>query len=219
MEELLQRRSSCRAFLPQAVDRDTIEALFRLAQRSPSGCNAQPWNVVVTSGEGTERFRAALSAYAASNPQPDPDLPFPREYQGVYKQRRRDTAWSLYRSVGVEYGDREGSARQMLQNFSFFGAPHVAIITSDEALGAYGLVDCGLFVGMLLLAAESLGVAAVPQGALGEHSKFVRRFLGIGDDRLVVCGVSFGYPDRKHPANNFRTTRADLREVVTFVDA
>ncbi len=54
----------------------------------------------------------------------------------------------------------------MLENYRFFGAPHVAIITSDKALGVYGAVDCGGYVSTLLLAAESLGIAAVPQAAV-----------------------------------------------------
>jgi hypothetical protein len=28
-------------------------------------------------------------------------------------------------------------------------------------------------------------------------------------------GISFGYPDAVHPANGFRTRRADLADVVT----
>ncbi|MDB5510904.1 MAG: putative nitroreductase, partial [Enterovirga sp.] len=121
--ELLERRSSCRAFVPTPVDPATIAALFRMAQRTPSGCNAQPWQVSVTSGPGTERFRAALLAHAGSNPPREPDIPFP-VYGGVYRERRREAALRLYERVGVPFGDREKSARQMLLNFGFFGAPH-----------------------------------------------------------------------------------------------
>jgi hypothetical protein len=46
----------------------------------------------------------------------------------------------------------------------------------------------------------------------------VRRHFGLGDDRKVVCGISFGFPDRDHKANSYRTTRASLADAVTFVD-
>jgi nitroreductase len=215
--ELLSRRFSCRGFSRQLVGRDTIEAILGLAQLTPSGCNAQPWQVTVTSGAATDRFRAALTTHARDNP-PAPDLPFPREYREPYKQRRREAAWNLYDSVGVARGDRAGSARQSMLNFSFFGAPHVAIVTTDEALGPYGAVDCGLYVGTFLLAAQAFGVAAVPQGALAEHSGFIRSYLGLSDRRLVVCGISFGFEDPDHPANRFRTERAAIHEVATFLD-
>ena len=85
------------------------------------------------------------------------------------------------------------------------GAPHVAIVHTDEALGVYGAVDCGGYVTSLMLAAQALGLATVPQAALAFHSDIVRQHLGLGDDRKVVCGISFGYADREHKANGYRT--------------
>jgi hypothetical protein len=46
----------------------------------------------------------------------------------------------------------------------------------------------------------------------------VRRHFGLGDDRRLVCGISFGYPDREHKANSYRTTRASIADTVTFFD-
>jgi proline dehydrogenase len=40
----------------------------------------------------------------------------------------------------VVRGDREASGRQARENFRLFGAPHVAIVTTDAALGTYGAV-------------------------------------------------------------------------------
>jgi nitroreductase len=107
----------------------------------------------------------------------------------------------------------------MLENFRFFGAPHVAIVTTDEALGVYGAVDCGAYVANFMLAARALGVATVPQAALAGYSEMVRAQLGVGDDRRVVCGISFGYADEAHPANSYRTSRAAIDEAATFIDA
>jgi nitroreductase len=94
----------------------------------------------------------------------------------------------------------------------------VAIITSDEALGVYGAVDCGGYVNNFMLAAQALGIATVPQAALAFHSEVVRRHFGMSDDRRVVCGISFGYPDSEHKANGYRTSRAQLGDVATFVE-
>ncbi|MBX9152005.1 nitroreductase [Rhodococcus qingshengii] len=213
--ELLEARRSCRAFLDQPVPRGVIEQILGLAQLTPSWCNTQPWAVAVTEGEGTERFRKGLGEYVRSSPQA-PDFEFPRAYQGVYQERRKECALQLYTSVGIEPGDRAASAEQTMKNFELFGAPHVAVITSDEALGTYGAVDCGLYVSTFLLAAQSLGVAAVPQAALAGSAPYVREFFGIGADRKVVCAISFGYADDAHPANDFSTTRAAVDTVVTW---
>jgi hypothetical protein len=58
----------------------------------------------------------------------------------------------------------------------------------------------------------------VPQAALAFHSEVVRNHFGLGDDRRVVCGISFGFPDPDHKANSYRTTRAGIADTVTFVD-
>ncbi|PNB73511.1 nitroreductase [Pseudomonas sp. GW456-E7] len=218
LERLLQRRRSCRAFLPQPVDHALIMRLFALAQRSASWCNTQPWQVIVTRGAATERFRAAYVNELQAGA-PAPDLPFPDQYQGVYQQRRRECARQLYESIGIAPGDRVASQQQTLRNFSLFDAPHVAIITSDRALGTYGAVDCGGYVANLLLAAEALGLGIIAQAALASHSAFVRRHFGIDEDRLVVCGVSFGYADPDSPANGFYTTRAPAQETLRWHDS
>ena len=92
------------------------------------------------------------------------------------------------------------------------------IFTSDEALGVYGAVDCGAYVGNFLLAAHSLGVATIAQAALAAYPSVLREVLGIAQDRSIVCGISFGLADPAHPANGFRTQRAAPGDSVTWRD-
>jgi nitroreductase len=218
LEILLHRRHSCRGFLPRAVPRELIEELLRSAGRSASWCNAQPWLAHVVSGEPLERLRADLLERARSGAPATPDLDWPREYAGVYRERRRDCGWRLYSAVGVGKGDREGSARQALENFRLFGAPHLVVLTSPRLLGTHGVMDCGAWVSNFMLAATALGVGAIAQAALASWPDVLRRHLDIHGDQVVVCGISFGYEDVAHPANSFRTPRASLAETVTWVD-
>lgn len=219
LDWLLTQRRSCRAFARREVPRDVIMRLLSLAQKSPSWCNTQPWSVIVTSGQGTERFRAALSAHARSAEfGSHPDFPMPDDYHGIYRERRRECGWQLYDAVGVVRGDRAASARQAFRNFELFGAPHAAIITTDVRHNVYGAVDAGLYVGAFLLAAQSLSLGAIPQAAIARCSPFVRDFFGIPADRRILLGISFGYPDHEHPANSFRTTRAPASEVIEWID-
>jgi nitroreductase len=218
LEELLAQRFSCRAFKSDPVPRASIERLLDAAQKTASWCNSQPWQLVITSGEATRKFRDALYPVAASGAPLNGDLPFPREYRGVYLERRRESGFQLYNTLGIARGDKAAYAQQALQNFNFFGAPHVAIITTDEALGVYGAVDCGGYVNNFMLAAQALGLASVPQAALAFYSQVVRKHFGLGDDRRVVCGISFGFADRDHKVNSYRTSRASIVEAVRFVD-
>ena len=217
-ERILRRRFSCRSFLIAPVERSLIEKMFGLAQKSPSWCNSQPWQIHITTGIATERFRKGLYAYAVSHmrhgQRPPSDYPFPTVYRGIYKQRQRKCAWQLYESLGIARDDRVASTEQTMENFKLFGAPHVAIITGEHDLAVYGAVDCGVYVGNLLLAAQSLGIAAIPQAAIAGCTPFVREFFDLPESRLALLAVSFGYADIAHPANSFRTERASIAEVV-----
>ncbi len=218
LDRLLAERHSCRAFLPTQVDRSTLEGIFETAQRTASWCNSQAWQVSVVSGAALERLRTALVDAARSGVPGGSDFPFPAEYRGVYLDRRRECGFQLYNAVGVERGDKGGYARQTLENFRLFGAPHVAILTSDPGLGVYGAVDVGGYVQVLLLAMQSRGVAAIPQAALAGYSGLIKSQLGIAPERLMVCGISFGYEDPAHPANSYRMRRAPLADVVAWVE-
>ena len=218
LEELLSERFSCRSFQPQPVPRATIERILTAAQKTASWCNSQPWRLEIASGAATQKFREVIYAAASSGKPNTGDFPFPREYRGVYLERRRESGFQLYNSLGIARGDKAGCARQALENFNFFGAPHVAIVHTDEALGVYGAIDCGGYVTSFMLAAQALGVATIPQAALAFHSDVVRAHFGLGDDRRVVCGISFGYPDPAHKANSYRTSRARIADAARFFD-
>lgn len=217
LTRVLDTRHSCRAFLPDPLPRELVEEIVTEAQKVPSWCNAQPWQLVVTSPDQTDRLRKALAEEMASAAH-DPDIPFPERYRGVYKDRRSACGWQLYGAVGVERGDRDGAHRQMLENFRFFGAPHVAILTSETEFGPYGLVDCGGFLTALTLAAAARGVATIPQAALASYAPFLHRYFGLPDTRTVICAISFGRADSGHPANGFRTSRAPLDQVLSWSD-
>ena len=217
LEGLLAARYSCRAFKPDAVPRAVIERIVRAAQRTASWCNSQPWHVTIVSGSETERFRKVMYDTAASGAEAAPDFPWPREYLGVYLARRRESGFQLYDAVGIAKGDKAAGARQALENFKFFGAPHVAIVTTTEPLGVYGAVDCGAYVGHFMLAAQALGIGSIAQAALARRSDVVREYLKLPDDKRVVCGISFGYPKHDDVINSYRTSRAPLPEAVTFI--
>lgn len=216
-DALLQARKSTRAFLPKQVENNKITQIVAAARRVPSWCNAQPWQVIIASGDTTNRFRSGLQT-AVETTAPKPDLPWPQRYEGVYGERRRTCGWQLYEAVGVKRGDREGSAKQTMQNFALFGAPHVAILTTEADLGPYGAMDCGGFVTAFTLAAQSLDIATIAQAAVASYAPYIREFFDIPVSRHILCAISFGYADNDHPANNFRTARADTDDIIDWRD-
>ena len=218
LEELLGERYSVRAFLPQPVPRETIAHVLATAQRTASWCNSQPWQVLIASGEPKEEFRKLIYAEASSGAKDDSDFTPPREYVGVYLDRRRESGFQLYNTLGIARGDKAAYAKQALENYNFFGAPHVAIIHTDEALGVYGAIDCGAYVSNFMLATQALGLGTIPQAALARQSGLIRKHFNLAEDRRVVCGISFGFADNAHKVNSYRTSRASVADTATFVE-
>ena len=217
-ETVVRERYSARRFRPDPVPDATLARILEIAQCTPSWCNTQPWQLVITRGAGTERLRAALYAKAKSGAPAQPDFAFPASYQGVYRDRRKVCGVQLYQAVGIGRDDRAAAAEQSLENFRLFGAPHLAIITTDAELGVYGTIDCGLYVQTFMLAARDAGVDTIAQAALASYPALIREALGLPPERKVVCGISFGFAERAAPIHGYRTERASIADAVRFMD-
>ncbi|KZY35555.1 nitroreductase [Roseovarius sp. HI0049] len=217
MNQLLCTRHSCRAFRSDPVPESTIRQILSMAQCTATWCNTQPWQIIITQPAATARLGRALYKRASDELPTASNIPYPREYRGVYLQRRRSTGFGLHDAVGIKRGDHEGRRRQMLDNFRFFDAPHMALITSDEALGPYGVMDCGGYIANFLLAAHSAGIGAVAQAAIARDSAYLHEFFNLSNDRFVVAEIAFGLPDESHPVNSFQVDRASIDEAVDWV--
>ena len=215
LQSLLDKRYSCRGFLDKEVPKEIIEEIVKTAQKVPSWCNSQPWQLAICSSIKTKEVAVDLMQ-SAEGGMHEPDIAFPERYRGIYKERRSTCGWQLYDAVGVSKGDREASFKQMMENYRFFGAPNIAVISTPKELGVYGAVDCGAFIAAFTLAAQSLGVASIPQAAVAGIAPIIRSVLKLSLDRDILCAISFVYEDKSHPDNQFRTERASLSEVIDW---
>jgi len=69
---------------------------------------------------------------------------------------------------------------------------------------------------MLGLVARGLG--SCPQASVAGYSDAIREHLGWGPDRLIVCGMSVGYPDESAPVNRFTPERAPLSDFTQWLE-
>ncbi len=216
VHDALRTRFSCRRFLRKSVAQETIESILATAQLTPSWCNTQPWQIIVLSGDEADRLREALHAHATSGARAKPDFPFPPEYAGIYRDRRKVCGVQLYQSLGIGKENQAAAAEQALENFRFFGAPHVLLITTPESLGVYGAIDCGLYISSFILAARERGIDTIAQAALASYPDWLREYFQLPAERKFVCGIAFGYADAGHPVNSYRTGRANIGDVVDW---
>jgi nitroreductase len=223
IEAALLTRRSCRAFLPTPVPRAEVERLLALAARSASNGNCQPWQVHVLTGAAKQTLTDdLLRAYDAEHREVGEFDYQPRAdgWPEPFRSRRRRFGESLYRdALGIATGDTAGRRGQHRRNYDFFGAPVEIILTVSRAPLHSALVDAGLLLQALMLAARGSGLHTCAQAALIDFHPVLRRHLTIPDDHVVVCGVALGYADDSHPVGTHRTTREPVASFATFYDS
>ena len=215
--QIVASRRSIRAFLPQAVPQALLEKIFTLANQTPSNCNVQPWIVHVLSGASVEKLRARLMQ-AATQEQPQPDVPVTTHYVDQYKARRIGAAVALFEATGVARDDMAARQASALRNFTLFDAPHAALFFMPKYFGLREAADCGAYLQTLMLALTAYGLGSCAQGALSKYMRAVREVIAVPEDLICLFGMSFGYPDYSHPSDSARTDRAPLEQIVTFHD-
>lgn len=216
--EAIQSRKSIRAFTDQPVLKETIDKLLEISQRAPSGTNTQPWHVYVCAGAVKEALTEDVLAMAREGrgrKYEDYEY-YPAKWKDVHQARRRGVGWSLYGLLGIEKGDREGSARQGARNFLFFDAPVGLFITCDSYLTRGSWADTGMYAQTIMLAARGLGLDTCPQAAWIPYQEAVFRHLDIPEDQELVTGMSLGYADHSKIENTLVSEREDVANVVHY---
>ncbi|MBM3386791.1 MAG: nitroreductase [Betaproteobacteria bacterium] len=219
-------RFSARAFLDKPVDRAVLMEVLTLAGRAPSGTNTQPWKVYVLQGaqrDELERQVCAAHDALAANPALAAQYAeaydyYPEKWFSPYIDRRRECGFGLYSVLGIGKGDKLRMHEQHQRNFKLFDAPVGLMFTIDKGLGRGSLLDYGMFLQTLMIAARSRGLHTCPQAAWNHFAQIILPLVGAGENEMLVCGMSLGYADEAAPANRFQTTRVDAAEFTHFVE-
>ena len=226
VDAAITSRMSVRAFTPQPVEKAVLAHLLEVASRSPSGTNTQPWKVYVLQGASrnglVDKVCAAHDAVRA-----DPALGaqyveaydyYPEKWVSPYIDRRRENGWGLYGLLGIGKGDKDQMHAQHQRNYRFFDAPVGLMFTIDRVMGRGSLVDYGMFMQNIMVAARGHGLSTCPQAAWNGFAKIILPHIGAGPDEMLVCGMALGYADDTAPVNRFHTPRVPVQDFTTWLD-
>jgi nitroreductase len=214
----IESRRSVRGFLGRPVPPPLVERILAAAARAPSANNSQPWRVHVLTGAGRQRLTDAIMAVrAAGGDEPAPEYQYdPQKWPEPYLSRRRTNGWALYGLLGIHKGDRAKGRSWNDENYRFFGAPVGVTLTRDRRLGLGSLIDLGMFMEAMAVAARALGLDTCPQAAFAHYHAVVRETLQLPPEDMVVCGMSLGFADETATANRLRTEREPVAGFATF---
>ena len=224
--QAIDTRMSARAFTNQPVPRELITQLLELAARAPSGTNTQPWKVYVLQGQSRDSLVAKVCA-AHDEVRAHPEKAdqyreaydyYPEKWVSPYIDRRRENGWSLYGLLGITKGDKDKMHAQHQRNYRFFDAPVGLMFTLDKVMGRGSLVDYGMFLQTLMLAARGMGLHTCPQAAWNGFANIILPHIGAGEDEMLVCGMALGYADDADIVNTFRTPREPVDSFTRWLD-
>jgi nitroreductase len=224
-EAILSRRST-RAFTAQPVAKEVVAELLAVASRAPSGTNTQPWKVYVLQGASrTELADKVCAVHDAirANPtlaaeyQEEYDY-YPQKWLSPYIDRRRENGWSLYGLLGIGKADKDKMHAQHQRNYRFFDAPVGLMFTMDRVMGRGSLVDYGMILQNLMVAARGRGLDTCPQAAWNGFAKIILPHIGATPDEMLVCGMALGYADQSALVNTLTTPRESVERFAHWLD-
>ena len=226
VDDAIDSRMSCRAFTQREVARETVMDILALSSRAPSGTNTQPWKVYVLHGKVRDALVAEVcTAHDAlfANPElaaqyrDDYDY-YPTKWVSPFIERRRENGWGLYKLLGIERGEKYKMHAQHQRNYHYFDAPVGLVFTTSRDLGRGSLLDYGMFLQNIMLAARARGLDTCPQGAWNGFSNIVKRHVGASADEMMVTCMALGYADPSDKINTYRTPRETAESFTRWVE-
>lgn len=216
VSEAVLSRKSIRAFLKKPVKNSLIRSLLKLASRSPSGGNIQPWKIFVINNKSMTSFLDFQSNWKS------PETPayeiYPPKLKEPYRTSRFDVGEQMYSLLNIARDDKEGRIKQVLKNFEFFGAPAALFCFVDKQMGPPQWSDLGMFLQTFMLLSQEAGLDTCAQESWAMKNDSVKSFFGCNNEDILFCAVAMGYKDSKNPINFLETNRRDIDEWATFLD-
>ncbi len=222
VDQVIRDRRSVRAFLPTPVPRSDIEAILEIAARAPSGTNTQPWQVYVLSGArkqalSDEIVQTFFDPNALAQHHEEYDY-YPATWVEPFLSRRRKIGLDLYGLLGITRDNLVGMKAQQARNYQFFDAPVGLIFTLDRVMGQGSLLDYGMFMQNIMIAARARGLDTCPQAAFNQFHKIIARQLDLPASQKIICGMALGYADPSKIENTLETVREPLANFAHFLE-
>ncbi|TWJ06978.1 nitroreductase [Altererythrobacter ishigakiensis] len=213
--EAVKSRRSVREFLDKPVDLETIRRVMDTARWAASGCNYQPWEATIVTGEPLKELRAKLSSSPMQQAEYDWTAPGQEE---AYKSRLDAVSREMFGAMNIARDDTEGRTKAMMRNVTSFDAPAVMFIYFPRLMKEAQWSDTGMWLQTVALLLREEGLDSCYQEFMALYANVIRDFLGLDHDRyMLFCGMAIGYRDPDAPVNNFERERVPLDEQVKFL--
>jgi 5,6-dimethylbenzimidazole synthase len=164
----IETRASCRQFLEDPVDRQTIEKILTAGGRAPSPLNTQPWQFMVITG--------------------------PEKKQAIHDEAERCREWAVEKSGWKWMGKyKTDFLLQAPVLIVVVGDPKKSGMDMFQEEGSVGYqLACAAAIQNMLLAAHDLGLGSLWFTLYDKGH--LRKILTIAEDKTPVSIVCIGKP-------------------------
>ncbi len=204
--EVMHGRKSVREFERYEATAEEIDRIVEAVRHAPSGKNSQPWKLFLLQGESIESLRVELCRRFDENA--PAAVEFETTLLPAYKRRAVELGKSLFIHKGIAREDKAGRRLHDRENFKLFDAPQAFLLGVDRHAQHEGtIMDCGIFLGYLMLAVEGMGFGSCPQVSPLMYPDALRSVVPESEDIKFLCVLPFGKPLANSHVNKFTPTR------------
>jgi nitroreductase len=213
--EAVTTRRSVRAFLDKPVDLATLTRVMDKARWAASGCNFQPWEASILTGQPLKDLQAIITTTPPQAAEYDWTAP---GNEPEYKQRLNGISAGMFQAMGIARDDGAGRMAAMMRNATSFDAPAVMFVYFPRLMKEAQWSDIGMWLQTVALLLREEGLDSCFQEYMGLYANVIREFLGLDHERyMFFCGMAIGFRDPDAPVNNFERQRVPLDQQVRFI--
>ncbi len=215
VSEAVATRRSVRAFIDKPVDLETLRSVMDKARWAASGCNYQPWEASIVTGQPLKDLQARIASTPPQQAEYDWTAP---GQEDAYTQRLHGVSRGMFGAQGVARDDKEGRMQLMMKNAVSFDAPAVLFVYFPRFMKEAQWSDTGMWLQTVALLLREEGLDSCFQEYMALYADVIRDFLGLDKERyMFFCGMAIGYRDPDAAVNNFERERVPLDEQVKFI--
>ena len=213
--EAVTSRRSIRAFLDKPVDLECLRRVMGTARWAASGCNYQPWEATIVTGEPLKELQAKIASSPPQALEYDWNAPLA---EAEYKSRLHGISKGMFEAMGIARDDKPARMQAMARNATSFDAPAVMFVYFPRLMKEPQWSDTGMWLQTVALLLREEGLDSCFQEFMAYYANVIRDHLGLDHERyMFFCGMAIGYRDPDAPVNNFERERVPLGDQVKFV--
>lgn len=208
--QAIVNRHSVRSFKAKPLSDELLRNVMETAVHAPSAKNIQPWEVWLVNGAVMLSLRQAIV----------------NDFHGGHVEKlgisgEPETLLARGRAFGTEmapYAAQQGwNARDILErSLRLYDAPAAAFVCMRRDAAAIHLLDIGILVQTICLAAHGHNLGSCIIGYVKIVEQTIRSFLKLPEEQRLFSAVALGYP-AESPINELHSRRLNLQENVHFL--